>query len=369
MKKVLFITAFTPSDIAAAEKNTKILLEDMGSSFHVDLIYARYDTDVDYTPHSQNIYVIKVFKNSKWLKIANVLLFPLLYPIYTVRFNRTRLRELQQIVDKGNYSAIVFEHNQNFLFAKYLRTSVPKLLYCHDVMFQRVSRVHGWLVSSFCKWSEKFCFKIPNSSIYAISQKDCNMIKELYGFDAYPALAYIEPQIISSKPSEIYNDDYAFMANWKRSDNIEGLVWFFEKVAPLIDFPVRINIVGKNLNYKYDESNPNVKVNYMGFVDNPYPFISNCRAFLSPLFTGAGVKQKVFEALACGVPVIGNDIAFEGIDSSYEKYMLKFNDEKDFVECMRKDISLSERLKLKEDFTLSYHSKTIPVYIQEIVTE
>jgi len=33
------------------------------------------------------------------------------------------------------------------------------------------------------------------------------------------------------------------------------------------------------------------------------------KALISPLFTGAGIKVKVIEALACGIPVIGTDIA------------------------------------------------------------
>lgn len=367
MKKVLFITAFTPSDIAASEKNTKILLEELGESFKVDLIYARYDNDPEYSPKSGNISVVKVFKNSKWLKLLNVLSFPILYPVYSVRFNWLRLRQLQKIVDSGRYDAIVFEHNQNFLFAKYIKTDAPKQLYCHDVMYQRISRTHGSVVSVFCRWSEKFCFKVKNSYIFAISQKDCDLIKQLYGIDSKPALAYIEPQILDSQPNVIHEKDYVFMANWARPDNSDGLIWFFEKVVPLIDFPVKISIVGKNLKYRYDGSNPNVKVDYMGFVPNPYPYVSNCKAFLSPLFTGAGVKQKVFEALACGVPVVGNDIAFEGINTAYKKYMLHFNNEKEFVDCMKMNISLDDRLKLKEDFTKSYHSKTIPVYIQELI--
>ena len=367
MNKVLFITAFTPSDVSASEKNTRILLEDLATKFQVDLVFSRYKGDVSYMPESNNIKVVKIFKNSKFIKVLNVLMYPILFPFFTVRFNFYRVHEIQKLVDSGNYSAIVFEHNQCILFAKYIKYDGPKLLYCHDVLYQKISRSHSTIIAKFCKWSENFCFRVKNAYIFAISQKDCDLIKDYYGKDSKPALAYIEPQIIASKPDNISSHDYVFLANWARADNSDGLIWFFEKVVPLIDFPANICIIGKNLHYQYNGSNPNVTVNYMGFVSNPYPYVSNCRAFLSPLFTGAGVKQKVFEALACGVPVIGNEIAFEGIDTFYDKYMFRFENEEDFVQCMKREVSMTERLMLKEEFTKSYHSKTIPMYIEELV--
>jgi hypothetical protein len=201
-----------------------------------------------------------------------------------------------------------------------------------------------------------------------VSKKDCQLIKELYGLPSYAALAYIEDQILKAVPEKIDENSFVFMGNWKRNDNLDGLIWFFNKVAPIIDFDVVINIVGK---YVPDNVvgyvNPHVKVNVLGFVDNPYPLISNSRAFLSPLFSGAGVKQKVFEAMACGTPVIGNEIAFEGIDTHFGAFMLRFKNENEFVECMKKELPLKDRLEFKNAFSSAYRSKTIPQYIKEIV--
>ena len=38
MKKILFLTAFVPNEAAAAEKNTKIMLDDLGRFYLVDLV-------------------------------------------------------------------------------------------------------------------------------------------------------------------------------------------------------------------------------------------------------------------------------------------------------------------------------------------
>ena len=368
MKKLLFITSNTPSEGNAGDKTTKILLKELGESYLVDLVYFKYKKAKVFEPESPNVQVIKVVNNSKLLKIANTLLFPFVYPMFSVRYNWWLMLKLRRIIKKGSYSGIVLVYSQTFLYGKFFNHDIPIFMYSMDVLAQKISRLHGGLISSFCKRSEKFCLTIPNSYIFTVSKKDCNLVKQLYGLPSNEALAYIDPKIMDSRPTEINRETYVFMAAWSREENLEGLLWFFEKVAPLIDFDIRVVIIGRGLASDAIKChNSHIKIETWGFVDNPYPEVSNCRAFLSPLFNGAGVKQKVFEALACGAPVIGNDIAFEGIDEKYEKYMYRFNNEIDFVDCMKKDILLEERINLKNSFSHDYHSKTIPQYIKEVI--
>ena len=61
----------------------------------------------------------------------------------------------------------------------------------------------------------------------------------------------------------------------------------------------------------------------LGFVDNPYKIMSESLGLIAPLFHGAGIKVKVIESLACGTPVIGTEVAFEGIDFIENKYLIR----------------------------------------------
>lgn len=368
MKKLLFITSNTPSDGNAGDKTTKILLNELGDSYLVDLIYFKYKRAKEYEPDSPNVRVFKIVHNSKIKKIANVILFPIIYPMFSVRFNWLLLFKLRRIIKEGDYSGVVLVYSQTFLYGRFFNHDIPIFLYSMDILAQKISRLHGGLTAYICKKSEQFCLSIPNSYIYTVSKKDCELVNSLYNLPSNEALAYIDPQIVESIPTFINNDTYVFMAAWSREENREGLLWFFESVAPLIDFYVRIVIVGRGLPSDFIRcNNDRIKIEVLGFVDNPYPIVSNCRAFLSPLFNGAGVKQKVFEALACGTPVIGNEIAFEGIDNRYGDYMLHFENEREFIECMKKEIPIEERVSLKNNFSRDYHSKTIPQYIKEII--
>ena len=55
MKNILFITPFAPSNIGAAMKFTKKLLETLANSYNVDLIYFRAEGEQDFSPCNANI--------------------------------------------------------------------------------------------------------------------------------------------------------------------------------------------------------------------------------------------------------------------------------------------------------------------------
>lgn len=87
MEKILFITAYVPHKAAAGEKNTMIMLNDLAESYDVDLVYFKYDYDKPYLPERSNVKVLKVFKNSKSIKIWGILNLPFLHPVYSIRFS------------------------------------------------------------------------------------------------------------------------------------------------------------------------------------------------------------------------------------------------------------------------------------------
>ena len=366
-KKVLFLTAFLPNPAAAAEKNTMILLEELSRVFDVDLIYCKYKDQIEYNPPVKNISVLKVFHNNTLIKLFNAFLRPYIHPLFTIRYNPHRMNYIQKVVEKGQYDAVIAEHSQMFIFAKKLRTNAIKVLYSHDIMAQRVERSANKLLYLFCKLSEKNYLTIPNSYLFTISKKDSELVKKIYGIDSHYALAYIEKKVKDVVPTEI-KDEYCFIGKWSRADNLDGVVWFYDNIAPHIKKPITINIIGKSFPKDIIScNNPMVKTNLTGFVDNPYPLIASCRAMLAPLFTGAGVKQKVFESIACGTPVIGTDIAFEGLPEKYSNMMLLANDVDSYLKAMEVDIPVEERRRIKKEFIDDYTSETIPQFLNKLL--
>lgn len=203
-----------------------------------------------------------------------------------------------------------------------------------------------------------------NAYVFTFCQKDVDLIKEYYNIDAYLCLDYIDERIIESNPKKI-KDIFVLFGNWIRPDNYEGALWLLNEIDQYLHSPIQVDIIGKGFPQdKLAGQYKMLKVNVLGFVDNPYKTIAECKAMLCPLLSGAGIKVKVIEALASGTPVLGTMIAFEGFSEKYSKFMIHCNSPEDFAGKLEKSsFSIDERLEFKKMFIEDYTSDSIPEWI------
>lgn len=361
--RILFLTPYVPSFRAGGEKFTKLLIEDLSKENQVDLIYYKYSFDKLYQAPNANVRVLKVCHNSTIIKLWNSIKKPFLHPTFTIRFHKKLLKFVKDQLDQQHYDLLYLDHSQMLLYGSFF-PDIPKILMSHDVMAERFGHKKG-LISFFVKYTEKKLMRIPNLEIFTFSDKDVQLIKDTYGFKSYSTNFYLDQHIIDAKANDIENR-FVFLGKWKRPDNFDGLKWFFEKVYPLRPKTERYSIIGIGMPNSFKEfikDLPNVE--YHGFVDNPYKTIANSKAVISPIFSGAGVKVKVVEALACGTPVIGSTLAFEGISKDFSKFMLLADSAEDYSNAIDSlQLSSEERELFKTKFLNSYQAKSIPFYLK-----
>jgi hypothetical protein len=213
-------------------------------------------------------------------------------------------------------------------------------------------------------YSEKLFFS-SKSKIFTFSIKDCRLIKKLYSIDSLKTDFFIDEKIKSlSTDDYFYCYDIAFFGAWNRNENISGLNWFLntqiEKVTFL--FPnIKIVIIGGGMpNHiiaklkKYDQ------ITYVGYMENPYNIISKSKILLAPIFSGAGVKVKVVEALSIGINVLGTTISFEGIPKISKNQVFLFN-KNNFINELQKIMKLNyNKIEIfaKHNYFLTEYNKT-----------
>lgn len=366
MKRIIFLTPFVPSNRAGGENFTKLLLENLSIDSRVDLIYYGYKDDPQYVCPNENIRVVKKMVNSTFVKLKNWLCYPLVHPIFAIRFDRSLLILIKQLVSENKYDLLYLDHSQMALYGKFF-PEMKKILMSHDVMAQRFSRSGSWLSKKLIIAGERMMMTIPNTTVFSFSEKDRKIIKDTYGIDSKVTNFFLDERLVKAAPEKIERR-IVFFGKWKRPDNYDGLQWFFNNVYDKMDKSIHISIIGKWLPKQFQEiikSNENVE--YLGFVADPYPLIANSIATISPLFSGAGVKVKVVESLACGTPVIGTDIAFEGLSEKYSNMMLLANDVNSYLKAMKVDIPVEERRKIKKEFISDYTSETIPQFLNTLL--
>jgi sugar transferase (PEP-CTERM/EpsH1 system associated) len=99
--------------------------------------------------------------------------------------------------------------------------------------------------------------------------------------------------------------------------NIDGCVFFVEEVMPLLRrrFPdVRFTIVGSRPTPQVERLATHPGVTVTGFVPDTRDYLRRAAVSVAPLRIARGIQNKVLEALAMGLPVVGTRSATQGIE-------------------------------------------------------
>ena len=109
--------------------------------------------------------------------------------------------------------------------------------------------------------------------------------------------------------------DVLFVGSFDHPPNVDAARWAAREIMPLVRErcpDAVLHVVGSNPTDQVRElAGPGVEVH--GWVPDVAPMYARSRVTLAPLRFGAGVKGKVGESLAIGVPVVGTSVAVEGM--------------------------------------------------------
>lgn len=108
--------------------------------------------------------------------------------------------------------------------------------------------------------------------------------------------------------------DIVFLGNYNHHPNFQAVEFFVKEVMPgirALNKGIKFRIYGSNMGNKLDEFVAD-DVILDGYIPNLEAMFSTARIFLAPLLSGAGIKGKVLESMAYGVPTILSPVAAEG---------------------------------------------------------
>ena len=106
----------------------------------------------------------------------------------------------------------------------------------------------------------------------------------------------------------------AFIGSFSHAPNLDGALWLMDEVMPLVwqDAPgITCTVAGSDMPDTLSEPRDE-RVRAVGRVENLHELLDRVRITVAPLAFGAGLKGKVAESLAAGVPCVCSTIAAEG---------------------------------------------------------
>ena len=88
-------------------------------------------------------------------------------------------------------------------------------------------------------------------------------------------------------------------------------------------------------------------LNVTGYVDDTLPYLQTAGVFLVPLRAGGGMRVKILNALAQGMPIVSTTLGAEGIDVRDGEHLLLADEPADFAAAVLRlleDPALAARL-------------------------
>ena len=200
------------------------------------------------------------------------------------------------------------------------------------------------------------------SSVIVLTERDKKLIEKLNS----NIRATIIPTGVDTefyKPNNL-NESFineeknlVFVGHYKHFPNTDAIVYFVKKIYPKIIrkiHNINLYIVGSGVTKPVEDLKGN-NIVVTGEVDDIRRYLRRPNIFVAPVRLGGGIKGKVLEAMAMGVPVVATKEAVSGIDYiGSDEFALISDDIEIFADNVVKlfeDNALYERL--------SYNSRKI----------
>jgi len=135
------------------------------------------------------------------------------------------------------------------------------------------------------------------------------------------------------------SDTLVFSGKMSYHANISMVMYLYNEIMPRLwekRPTVRLVVVGKDPPAEIRKLADSARVSVTGTVDDIRPFLWKAAAAIVPLVYGAGIQNKILEAMATGTPVITNGKVLASLSVTPGKELLIADTAEEFAECALK---------------------------------
>lgn len=188
--------------------------------------------------------------------------------------------------------------------------------------------------------------------VLAVSEQDKQKFQVLTGGQCDPVVVPIgiDCEVVRPVARQTGAMDILSVATMSYPPNADGVTWFAREVFPLVSQRVpgvTFRIVGDNPDPQVRALEATSSIIITGYVENLEPLIAQSAVFIVPLRSGSGMRVKILNAFAQGIPVVSTTLGCEGIDAVNNEHLLLADTPAAFAEAVISvilDRSLAERL-------------------------
>ncbi|MDP9113869.1 MAG: glycosyltransferase [Acidobacteriota bacterium] len=206
---------------------------------------------------------------------------------------------------------------------------IPSILFEHDVYFQSIARrlpfmadfteklSARWEYLRSLRWELRMLPALDRIQVCSRDNADylLSFLPQLRGRIDDGYRAGIETSRYTYQPDGRKPFTILFLGSFRHTPNKEALTWFVEQVLPLVvaeEPRARVLVVGSEppplSSFRHADT-----VTLVGFVKDVREPLASYALFVCPILSGSGVRVKLLEAFAAGIPVVSTRLGAEGL--------------------------------------------------------
>jgi len=356
--KIAYVVPYVPNRIRTRPYNLINQLSALGHEVVVFTLGSSKDDLVDVNSLQSRVQEVNYHVQPVWNSLLNsVWALPSAQPLQTVySWNRGMADQLVNLLKAGKpfagFDIVHVEHLRGSRYARYVKAHIPDIpliwdsVDCISYLFKQASSQSG---SAFGKLITRLELTRTQKAeahlvtlfdqVLVTSDVDKKALLDLVPNGSKPSpisvlvngvdLDYFRPgHNVQSDPETL-----VFSGKMSYHANISMAKYLVHEIMPKIwqKRPgVRLVIVGKDPPVDIQRWTNHPRITVTGTVDDIRPYLWQATVAVVPLVYGAGVQNKVLEAMACGIPVVTTSKVLSSIQVQHEKNLLIADDPEGF---------------------------------------
>ena len=241
---------------------------------------------------------------------------------------------------------VILDHNVESIMVGRRSAVEPRFL---------VRRYHEIDARRTAALEKKVCRRAAH--VIAISELDSITMRKLYGAQRVTPLHIGVSAEDFARPAEAAANqqrwDLVFVGHMGWVPKVDGVRWFTREVLTLIHRrrpETTLAVVGQRpLPEIVDLGKRDPRIVVTGTVEDVRPWLWGGTVSIVPIRHGGGVRIKIFEAMAAGIPVVSTTIGAEGLEVAPGEHLLIADDAAGFAEaCLLLLENEQERARIVE---------------------
>jgi glycosyltransferase involved in cell wall biosynthesis len=242
-------------------------------------------------------------------------------------FHRQVLEQLRRECARHAFDAVYCDHLSMLEYGR--RLKLPIVLDAHNVEFEIIRR-HAMTLGATpmrlfaeLEWRRLLRYERAQYGncrlIFSVSAIDATTIQAFAGDTAevFPVPISVDVRGAAPLSGVTADPEILFVGGLHWPPNADAVRYFIEQVFPYIRAEVanaHLTVVGKDGDRLSGIAGRAGGITFAGHVPDVEPYFQRSRVMVVPIRSGSGMRVKILDAFARGVPTVTTTVGCEGID-------------------------------------------------------